>query len=286
MPAPPPLVSGLIHDAAVFPPGNAPLDRALAEHHEHRRAWYADLVGPLLVPASGVAELVDLVGEGGELAAVVVARPSVPPEEITAALRAADGSPVTVSGVEAGWSEDWRDHPFASVPLVLEIPRGPDRDRAMTDVRDGRAEGYDVQAKFRTGATPTWPWPDEDELARFITDAVQLGIPFKLTGGLHHLVRADHAGSNGAPDPQHGLLEVLVAVDTALSDTLGVAPEDLAAILADRDGERLAQVVAGWDDGRADRVRSTFTAYGCCGVTDPIDEMIDHDLLERHGQSA
>src|SRR4051794_18996043 len=53
----------LVDDAAVFPPGNAPLPEAVAAHHAHRGAWYADLIGPLLVPASAV--------RSGELTAVV-----------------------------------------------------------------------------------------------------------------------------------------------------------------------------------------------------------------------
>jgi hypothetical protein len=48
----PALFDGLVDDAAVFPPGNAPLDRALIGHRRHREAWYAGLVGPLVVPAS------------------------------------------------------------------------------------------------------------------------------------------------------------------------------------------------------------------------------------------
>src|SRR5882757_11111801 len=55
------LFTGLIDDAAMFPPGNAPLDRALAEHLEHRSAWYAELVGPLLIPADRMADLVEVV---------------------------------------------------------------------------------------------------------------------------------------------------------------------------------------------------------------------------------
>src|SRR4051794_26576004 len=40
---------GLVDDAAVFPPGNAPLEEALAAHRRHRTAPYAALVGPLVV---------------------------------------------------------------------------------------------------------------------------------------------------------------------------------------------------------------------------------------------
>ena len=60
--APPALLAGLIDDAAVFPPGNAPLAAALTGHRALRAGPDADLVGPLLVPAASVPELVALVG--------------------------------------------------------------------------------------------------------------------------------------------------------------------------------------------------------------------------------
>src|SRR4051794_26807891 len=45
---------GLLDDAAVFPPGNAPLLDAVAAHREHRVSWYAPMVGPLLLPPEDV----------------------------------------------------------------------------------------------------------------------------------------------------------------------------------------------------------------------------------------
>ena len=48
------LWSGLVDDAAVFPPGNAPLDVAVSGHRALRAGPDADLVGPLLVPAASV----------------------------------------------------------------------------------------------------------------------------------------------------------------------------------------------------------------------------------------
>ncbi|SCL40123.1 hypothetical protein GA0074692_5609 [Micromonospora pallida] len=56
----PRLLAGLVDDAAVFPPGSASLPDALAAHRRHRASWYADLVGPLLVPASALPELARL----------------------------------------------------------------------------------------------------------------------------------------------------------------------------------------------------------------------------------
>ena len=34
----------------MFPPGNAPVAEAVAAHREHRQAWYASMIGPLVVP--------------------------------------------------------------------------------------------------------------------------------------------------------------------------------------------------------------------------------------------
>ena len=51
------LFSALIDDAAMFPPGDAPADRAVAEHLGYRQAWFAPLIGPLVVPDTALAEV-------------------------------------------------------------------------------------------------------------------------------------------------------------------------------------------------------------------------------------
>lgn len=282
-PAPPALLAGLIDDAAVFPPGNAPLDVAVERHRGHRKAAYAGLVGPLLVPASDVDALLDVAGPGDArpLQVGLIARPGVDPSVVVSAVQRLSGSDsAEAAGAELGWFPGWRDLPVGGLPLTLEIPRGADRDRALEDVRAGVDEaGHVVQAKFRTGATPTWDWPDEGELARFVHDCARLGVPFKLTGGLHHAVRADHDG-----DPQHGVLNVLLAVHSAAHDGALAAVE---SVLAQRSPDLLADAVLGLDDAAATRVRSLLTAYGCCEVTDPIGELdalglLDLDDLDHH----
>ena len=53
-----PLLDGLIDDAALFPPGNAPMPAAVAgAPASTARPSYAELVGPFLCPASRVGEL-------------------------------------------------------------------------------------------------------------------------------------------------------------------------------------------------------------------------------------
>jgi len=281
--APPALFAGLIDDAAVFPPGNAPLDIAVARHRGHRTAAYAGLIGPLLIPASDVETLAREARAGGgedaePLRVSLIARPGVDPfVVVTAVKRLADEECVTAVGAELGWFPGWRDLPVGELPLTLEVPRGKERARALEDIRAGTDEaGHVVQAKFRTGATPSWKWPDESELAAFLHDCVRLGVPFKLTGGLHHAVRDEHGD-----EPQHGLLNVLLAVRSASNDGALAAVE---ALLAQRSSQLLADTVGDLDDTDADRVRSFFTAYGCCEVTDPIGELENLGVLDldRH----
>jgi hypothetical protein len=156
------------------------------------------------------------------------------------------------------------------VPVAVEVPRGEDHDTALDDLAARFADGRDVIAKFRTGATPTWHWPDETELANFIAAATERGVPFKLTGGLHHAVRADH------PDSQHGLLNVLVA---AQAGSTGSTPEHLAQVLEVRDPQALTALITGWDESAVDQTRRRFTSYGCCEVTDPLTDLADLGLL-------
>ena len=132
-------------------------------------------------------------------------------------------------------------------------------------------------AKFRTGATPAWDWPDEPELAAFLTGVVGRALPFKLTGGLHHVVRGTHT-VHGHPEQQHGLLNVLCAVQAAVD---GLPAHHLATLLAERDPAPLVREVAALGPQDVTRVRALFTAYGCCGVTDPVTELSALNLIEE-----
>lgn len=292
--APSGLLADLVDDAAVFPPGNATLQDAVARHLLHRNAWYAGCVGPLLVAAASVAHLVEVLdarGAGGgdhEVAAargsdptlrvVLVARPGADPLLVTSGLAALrDERRVQVVGAELAWQPSWRDLGLDDLALALEVPRGDGQAAALDDIHRGHGEGRTVVAKFRTGATATWPWPDERELAQFLIRCLGLGAPFKLTGGLHHAVRGTYE-VDGVPEENHGLLNVLLATSAALE---GGGPAEVGGLLALRERDALAGVVGAWPEATARRVRAAFTAYGCCTVTDPVGELADLDLLHR-----
>ena len=272
--ADPALFDRLVDDAAVFPPGNAPLDEAVRLHRFHRAAGYASMVGPLLVPVSATAALERVVAGTAaalvpDLAVALVARPGVPVAEVETAvtvLGAASG--IATVGVEMAWSPQWREARLGGLPLTLEVGRDEDQPAALDDLR-GEAG---AQAKFRTGATPTWDWPDEDELASFILAAVARDVSFKLTGGLHHLVRATHEEGD-----QHGLLNVVLAVHLAVT---GATVEAVTTVLAERDTDTIVQRTGLIGPDEAALLRKAFTPYGCCEVTDPIGELMARRLIE------
>ncbi len=176
----PPLLRGLLDDAAVFPPAATPLPDAVRDHGGHRSSWYAGCVGPLLVPAASVAELVAVLltdeksrtrrcrARRARRRARLPRRRPTPPSSRPGLHVLRDEVGIHVVGVELGWEHGWRDLGLDDVAVVLEVPRGPDQAVAVADVRTAVGEGRPVIAKFRTGATPTWEWPDATELGAFL----------------------------------------------------------------------------------------------------------------------
>ena len=53
----PAFLNSFVDDAAIFPPGNAPLEQAVADHVDHRDEEYADLVGGFVVSDVKIADL-------------------------------------------------------------------------------------------------------------------------------------------------------------------------------------------------------------------------------------
>ena len=271
------LFDHLVDDAALFPPGLAPTDVAVREHLDLRDGPYAARLGPLLVPASAAAEVATLAEADARpadrpLRVGLIVRPGGPIGPLVDGVELLRDRPsVVVASVEVGWSEDWRRALGFGVPVVVEVGLAAEQASALDDIARAVDSGADVRAKFRTGATRTWAWPDETGLAGFLDATVLRGLAFKLTGGLHHVVRGDYGG-----EPMHGLLNVLVATDEALD---GAEADDLAALLSITDVEQLVGRVTVLDGARVDRLRASFTGFGCCGVLDPLTELEALGLL-------
>jgi hypothetical protein len=274
----PALLTHLVDDAAVFPPGNAPLAEAVTAHHGHRAAWYADLVGPLLVPASAVhagvlAAVVDRdldvgivgdtgVGRLGEAAKALPARVRLRQVEVAVAKRGEDPQPGLARLAEIGRA-------LPGVACYAEIPLAWGLLAALDTVATLRGEGHDVAPKFRTGGLAAELFPTPVELAAVICACRERGLRFKLTAGLHHAVRYT--------DPEtglvhHGFLNVLAAVAAADS---GADVADVAPVLAGTDSVLLVEPVR----RVLDRDRPLWIGFGTCSISDPLNDLVRFGLL-------
>ena len=270
-----PLFRGLVDDAALFPPGNAPMDVALAEHKRYRAGPWAEAVGPFLCPASRIEELRARLPADATLRLSLVV--DVDGEGAHAALRTCAGDDgLTLTGVEASLARLGDDATAIGANLVrlpgtvgyLEVPR-----EDVGDALDLVATSGWQAAKYRTGGLTPDAFPTEAELAAFLLGCTSRAIPFKLTAGLHHAVRSTSAEGF----EQHGVLNVLVA--TRIAQTAGSAGAVVAA-LAERRPKQLLGFVHGWHDTICSDVRSAFRSFGCCGVTDPLGDLAALGVLE------
>jgi hypothetical protein len=257
----PAMLRGLIDDAALFPPGSAPMEAAVPAHRGYRQSWYEAMIGPLLVPQTRLAELGEHLGRGALRIGVIVDGDL----ELVAANVAALPPPVEVLHFESRHAlEHLAAHaPAWGKPVYAELPFGDDALDAV------RATGF--TPKFRTGGLAAEFFPGPETLAAAIAGCRRRGLQFKLTAGLHQAVRHRDPATGFE---HHGFLNVLVAAADA-SD--GAPTADIAATLASTDTADLAE--------RARRVlqrpRALWTGYGSCSIDEPLNDLIELGLLHR-----
>ncbi|MDO7868603.1 hypothetical protein [Nocardioides jiangxiensis] len=251
----PALLAGLLDDAAVFPPGNAPLGRAVADHAAHLRSPYAGAVGPLLVrpddlARTGETDVAVVTGLDEVHTAVAAAGPRLRWLEVALPASATPGEVRSLASL--------------GTDVFVEVPRD---DRAEAVLAELGVAG--LWAKFRTGGVRADLHPSEAELAVGITTAVAFGVPFKATAGLHHAVRRTDPETGFE---EHGFLNLLVATGRAVD---GATTADVEAALAARDEAAVAAAALALDPA----VREAFHSFGTCSISDPLTELARLDLL-------
>ena len=285
----PPLLWRLVDDAAVFPPGSASLAQAFTGHREHRQAWYADLVGVLLLPATELKDAAAYLTEGEDIAIGVVA--DVPIAQLPQAIAGADRR-MKIKQIEAAVAKRGED-PQPGLRALLsavadhaagladqdgdlkayaEIPLTWGLLGALDTVTQARADGMPVAAKFRTGGLAAELFPTPMELAAVICACRDRELPFKLTAGLHHAVR--HT------DPEtgfvhHGFLNVLAGTCAAAD---GGEVADVAAIIGTTQPLTLMEAAR----TRRNQPRPLWVGYGTCSIAEPLDDLAQLGLLGRN----
>jgi hypothetical protein len=269
------LFRALFDDAAVFPPGLTSIPQAIADYVARQSSSYSDLVGPLLLPVSAIEDFLHL-ERPRQVDVALIGRPGIDLALVADARSRLDVDPgVTLTGIEIGWSRDWHQALGWNTSLSIEVPPGAEQARALSELQEHAAEPDLVQAKFRTGATTDTPVPTPTELATFIRACVDHDLGFKLTGGLHHGL------SQATPDgeDQFGFLNVIAATRWALAH--GAEVPEMRSLLSQRDPLPILDIITRMSEADASVLRAFFTAYGCCGVMDPIGDLARLGLIEE-----
>jgi hypothetical protein len=271
----PTLFAGLVDDASLLPPSFTSLPDAYAKHAEHRSAWYAGLLGPLLVPASLIGAAVpaqDLpVALLGDVAvsAVPVAVDKLRASgavvfhlEAAVARRGEDPQPgLAALRTLAGGDKDLQV--YAEIPLSWGLLA------ALDAVAEARGDGLRLAPKFRVGGLAAELFPTPVELAAVICACRDRELPFRLAAGLRHAVR--HT------DPEtgfthHGFLNVLAGAVLA-SDGGEVA--EVAEALAATHPLPLVEPAR----SRRDDPRPLFVGFGAANVVEPLTELVRLGLI-------
>ena len=268
----------LVDDAAIFPPGDAPLHEATAAFIARREEWYAGFVGSFvlrdtdlpLVRGFGGPLSVVVTGGAGQVAGPVglARRLGHQVAGIEIALRDPDDLPGNARRVVAAVDEV-RGELGDDVPVFVELPQAEPSAGWLAAADEIAAA--ELRLKFRTGGTEAQAFPSASDLAAWIDAALDRETPFKCTAGLHGAVRHRDPASGFE---HHGFLNVLVATRQAFD---GASRDDVVAILEQQDRGALVGLVF---DTELSGGRRWFTSFGSCSVTEPLDELISTGLLE------
>ena len=275
-----PTWTGLVDDAAIFPPGNAPLPEATAAHSAHRQEWYAGFVGTFVLRD---ADLPQVRGFGAPLSVVVtggagqVAGPcglarrlGLAVAGLEIALRDLDDLPGNarrvVAAVDAARGEGVLDE---DVPVHVELPFGA-APAAWLSAADEVA-GAELRLKLRTGGVDAAAFPSARQVAEAIDAALDRETPFKCTAGLHQALR--HR------DPEtgfehHGFVNLLVATRHLFD---GGTVDEAVAVLDQTSSAEAITLALNTDLAGA---RRWFTSFGSCSVTEPLESLVATGLLE------
>ena len=279
----PPVWSGLLDDAAIFPPGNAPLHEATAAHGQHRTAWYGDLLGSFVLKDTdlplvrGVPHPLSVVvtGGAGQVAGPLsaAARLGLDVAGLEIALRDLDDLAGNARRVVAAVDHARGEGVLPDdVPVFVELPRGELSGGEPSYGWGAAADevaAAELRLKLRTGGVEAHLFPTAAELAAWIDAALDREVAFKCTAGLHHAVR--HTSPEGFE--QHGFLNVLLATVRAFD---GASRAETVATLEERDAGRLAAT-----DEDVARARRWFTSFGTCSIDEPLADLLALGLVPR-----
>ena len=264
----PPQFLRFFDDAATFPPGLAPVERAVRDHVARRSSPVLPAVGPAVLALADLPQARE-VAAGLDLTDPVEVSVVTPAGALHEALRTAEEvhPQLRVVALELKtdptdrdtWTRQIREAATVDgLPVFVELTAGQVADGALDLLA-----GTGLRLKYRTGGIEAHLFPTPEELGEVLTAAVAADLPFKLTAGLHEAIRYTNPDTGFT---HHGFLNIALATEAARS---GAGREVVADWLAETDPARLGQAAAASDGVW----RESFTSFGTCSVDEPADSL-------------
>ncbi|MBW8769899.1 MAG: hypothetical protein JF589_09095 [Gemmatimonadetes bacterium] len=166
--------------------------------------------------------------------------------------------------------------------IFVELPLIDDPRAGLVEIR-----GAGAWAKIRTGGVTPDAFPSAREIARFLSRAAELIVPFKATAGLHHPVCGTYPLTYAESPPRarmFGFLNVFAAAVFAQARM----PERLLTELVDEehaDALRFSDEVLSWREHTATtaqiaRARASLgLSFGSCSFEEPVAGLRELGLL-------
>lgn len=302
------LLTGVIDYAGLFPPARLPLDQAIRNCARYRTEPDAWMLGRFICPAARLAELdsfaeelfqtgppfaFSALGRGGETAAEFLKALDADLAAI-ACFRKRHAGRVVVDAFEVRLPREKLEAEAVAAALTSLGPPTVTphfETQVGADWRSTIASGVNFAAlrrpwgfKLRCGGTEPSAFPPPEQVAFTIYCCGDVGVPLKLTAGLHHPVR--HF-STGESTRMHGFLNVFVAGVLAHARQV-TSQEQVRRIIEDEDSGHFAFDEGGlrWQGLRAtvreiaSARQSGVTSFGSCSFDEPREDLRALGLLK------
>ncbi|ANE05204.1 hypothetical protein [Corynebacterium crudilactis] len=258
-------------DSAVYYPCFIPLDRAIGEHFDRQNKPMSRFIGTLILPLDTLEDAAQYTGDEVLRVSVVISI-----EELADLQSSFYELPnINIVSVEiklvgaALTSTSWLDavekfmHQHRNIFVWVEVPTG-----LVTETTARKLRQMGAGLKYRTGGDREELFPTPQELVAVLRTAIDVSLPFKLTAGLHRALRYRDEKTGRL---HFGFLNIAAAVATLRA---GKGEVEALAIL---EGDDAAPLIHALKNG--DAWRDSFRSFSTCNVVEPLNSLIDLDVL-------
>lgn len=258
-------------DSAVYYPCFVPLDRAIGEHFDRQNKPMSRFIGTLILPLAKLEEAAQYTGDEVLRVSAVISTDELadlrrdfyelPNIDIASVEIKLVGAALTntawLGDVEKLIQQHRNTFVWVEIPTALVT---------ADIVRKLRHMGAGL--KYRTGGDREELFPAPQDLITVLRTAIDAALPFKLTAGLHRALRYRDEKTSRL---HFGFLNIAAAVATLRA---GKGEAEALSVLEGDDAAPLIhalQIGGNW--------RDSFRSFSTCNVVEPLNTLIDLDVL-------